>query len=49
MPRQGRSSTGVGGPKDGNIDDTSEAEQTQFRADRHFNPGGLSSDTNEWS
>ena len=49
MPRQGRSSTGVGGPKDGIIDDTSEAEQTQFRADRHFAPGGLSSDTNEWS
>ena len=28
---------------------SSEAEQTHFRADRQYNPGVLSSDTNEWS
>lgn len=47
MQMQGRS---TGGPKDANMEGaSSEAEQTQFRADRHFMPGGLSSDTNEWS
>lgn len=31
------------------IGTSSEAEQTHFRADNHFNHGMISSDTNEWS